>query len=171
LLILPSIGHVTPTWAGSLPNDIWTHLGRSARFGVRHSWTDVAGSPARLARAGFRLIRRHWRRLQIWLRVLHRKGIQHGAPFSIREKLTQGAVIVDPVAIQDIKQTTSFLLQALQAGLQRYLEQHDVDTSKLEDDVRSVVKNQHIRIDKFRARNATFGDNSSINDDSGDEEE
>ncbi|WP_229074980.1 hypothetical protein [Actinoplanes sp. DH11] len=171
LLILPGIGHVTPAWAGSLPNDIWTHLGLSARFAVRYSWADAAGSPGRLARAAFRLLRRHWWRWRIWLRVLHKRSLQHGAVFSIREKLTEGAVIVDPMAIQDIKRTTSFLLQALRAGLQRYLEERDVDTSKLEDEVRSVVKNQHIKIDKFRARNATFGDNASINDDSDDEEE
>jgi hypothetical protein len=105
------------------------------------------------------------------LRVQHKEQIQHGAAFSIREKLSEGVVVVDPVAVQDIKRTTAFLLQALRYGLQRYLKACNVDTSSLEDDIRTVLKSQHIKIDQLRATNVAFGEKSKVGDGSADDKE
>jgi hypothetical protein len=163
ILILPGPMVGGRNWP-RLPTDAWTHGAVALRLGTTRIWGAAAGSPIRLLREAGVLLRRCWRSLWLREQARHQRRFAHGAVYSIREKLAEGAVIVHPDAVQDINATIAFLMLLLRNGLREYLGSRDIDTSKLDDDVKTVINNQQTKIEELHAKNATFGNNSQAGD-------
>jgi hypothetical protein len=163
ILILPGLRLDGRGWP-RIPTDRWTHIATALRLGTTRVWGATIRSPASLLREAGMLARRCWSRVKVWYWIRHGLQLQHGAVYSIREKLALGATIVHPDARQDINGTIAFLLQLLRNGLQQYLESLDIDTAWLDRDIRTVIHNQQTKIERLHAKNVTFGDNSPAGD-------
>ncbi|MEU8819985.1 hypothetical protein [Actinoplanes sp. NPDC048796] len=163
ILILPGPMIIGRTWP-RIPTDAWTHASGALRLGITRIWGVAAVSPVRVLWDVCGLLRRLWGRLSIQNHGWHRRPLEHGAVYSIREKLAEGAVVVHPDAVQDINTAIAFLMQLLQNGLRDYLESRDIDATRLDDDIKTVVNNQQTKIEELHAKNVTFGDHSQAGD-------
>jgi hypothetical protein len=169
LLILPGLRLDNRGWPRP-PTDGWTHVSIALRLSTTRIWGAAIRSPANLLGDVGVFVRRCWRRLLLWHWTEHGGRLQHGAVYSIREKLAEGATIVHPNARQDINRTIAFLLQLLRNGLRRYLDGLDIDTARLDHDIRTVIHNQQTKIERMEAKNVTFGDHSPAGDTGGEPE-
>ncbi|MFF5078266.1 hypothetical protein ACFY36_14535 [Actinoplanes sp. NPDC000266] len=163
ILILPGPLVSGRKWP-SIPTDAWTHGGGALRLGMTRIWGAAAASPVRVLLDVAVLLRRLWSRVFLWNHMWHQRRLAHGAVYSIREKLAEGAVVVHPDAVQDINTAIAFLIQLLQNGLRNYLESRDIDTTRLDDDIKTVITNQQTKIEELHAKNVTFGDHSQAGD-------
>jgi hypothetical protein len=145
-------------------NDRWTFFAFVLRAGTLEVWRKFLLSPARLVRDAGASIRRRTYHVRIRRGIKHRRQLRYGSGCSIREELARGSRIVHPNARKGISQTVANLMHIMQAGLRQYLEDCNIDTTRLDDDVRTVINNHNNRIGELHAKNVTFGDNSPAGD-------
>jgi hypothetical protein len=163
-LILPMMAFVDSPLIKDVPNDWWTHCTRAARLGSTRIWRAAVRSFLWLLGDLYRLGRRRYSTWNTNYRVRHDKRVSHGAVFAVREKLAEGVVMVHPNAMQDIDRTISFLMQALRNGLSEYLKSRNIDTSSLDNDIRTVINKQQNKIGEFHANNVVFGNKGKAGD-------
>jgi hypothetical protein len=164
VLILPDLKLANRAPKRYPPTDRWTWVTNVLRTGTTQAWRLLALSPYRRVRdSGFSVKRLVVRiRTRSWIK--HKRSLQFGSIRSLREELARGSRVVHPNAIQDIRGTMAFLQHTLKSGLRRYLEDRNIDTSSLDEEMRNVINNQYNKIDQLNAKNVAFGEQSRAGD-------
>jgi len=171
VLILPGVHLRCRPPAGYPPTDRWTRVTGPLRCGTIAIWPVLMRSPYRIlaeARAGL------WRqahRLRMSRHIKHRRELRYGGISSLREDLAKGSRVIHPSAMEDITGAIAFLQHTLKAGLRQYLEQCEIDTSSLDDEVRNVINHQQNRIEHLHAKNVAFGERGHAGDVTGNPDE
>lgn len=157
ILILPDVAVPPLVIPEYPPKRRLSYVTIAFRLGWIKIWREALLSPRRFLLDAEASARRYLLRRRARRQIRHRQGPWWGGTASIRETLAMGEFVVHPNASQDINGTIAFLMHTLKSGLKRYLEARDIDTSKLEDDVRSVISYQQNKIGQLNAKNVTFG--------------
>ncbi|GGN90119.1 hypothetical protein GCM10010112_75230 [Actinoplanes lobatus] len=156
-LILPLMSFGGSSVIHRLPADWWTHGTAAVRLGSTRVWRAAVRGLLWLPSDLYRLTQRLSAAWFTNYQIRHNKPVGRGAAYSIREKLAEGVIMVHPNAVQDINRTIAFLMQALRNGLADYLKSRNIDTSSLEDDIRTVIHRQQNKIGELHSKNVVFG--------------
>ncbi|MBO3741163.1 hypothetical protein [Actinoplanes flavus] len=154
-----------------LPRDWWTHGTSAVCRGSTRVWRAAVRGLFWLPGDLSRLTQRVFATWFTNYRIRHHRPVGRGAAYSVREKLAEGVIMVHPNAVQDINRTIAFLMQALRNGLSDYLKSRNIDTSSLEDDIRTVIHRQQNKIGQLHSKNVVFGKKGKAGDQTPDKED